>query len=119
MAKVEPIRIDVEIGARIIETQASRVELVEPWEAGKYDPPMQEWLKLPIGHGDQHSSCPACGSTHFGTANARGYFLVRVCHDEHHTGCKTRFRNVVTTHMITEILDALNGRPRRFLKEFL
>ena len=96
-------------GCRVIETQSARIELVEPWLAGRLDPPMQDWLALPIG-----DSCPV-DATHrqWGTANPRGYFLVRYCGT-----CRTKFRCAVTPHLVAEIVAALCGTPRRFILDF-
>lgn len=96
-------------GSRVVETGA-RIELVQPWRAGQYDPPMQDWLKLPVA-----DSCPAdADHQRWGTINPRGYFLVRHCKD-----CNARFRGAVTTHTIAEVIDALLGRERRFIIEYL
>lgn len=88
------------------------IRILTPIEAGQYDPPMQEWLALPVGLGDG-SICPECGSTHFGTANPIGYFPVRDCHDERGIGCHERYRGPVTSRMIYDVVGALTGVPRR------
>lgn len=82
--------------------------LLEPYEAGQHDPPMQEWLQLPVDH-----RCPVCRSTHWGTKNAIGYFLVRQCHDEFGRGCRALFREEATPEMIQRIVSALCGHPVR------
>ncbi len=92
----------------IQEVAAHRVEILTPVEAGRSDPPMQEWLALPVG-----DACPACGSTHWGTTNPVGYFAVRVCHDEHGKGCREHFRSAVTPEMIRRVVGALCGEAIR------
>lgn len=85
-------------------------EIVPAWEAGEYDPPMQEWLQLPVSV----NCCPTCGSSHWGTRNPRGYFLVRECHDELSKGCNAKFRAPASLDMVNNIVEALMGFPRRF-----
>lgn len=96
--------------SEIVNVEAYCVEICTPMEAGKYDPPMQEWLALPVGE----YGCPFCGSHHWGTTNPRGYFLVRQCHDEKNLGCQAKFRSEVYPQMIAEIVSALTGEHRRF-----
>ncbi len=94
-------------GSKVVETKAGQTEIVEPWRAGEYDPPMQDWLRLPIA-----DSCPADPELHreWGTRNPRGYFHVRVCRR-----CGTEFRAEATASMVAEIAEALSGTPRRFV----
>jgi len=93
-----------------MDTQRTRVEIVEPWRAGQYDPPMQEWLQLPAA-----DSCPEDSAhEHWGTRNPRGYFLVRYC-----KRCHAQFRPEVDARLIAEIAGALVGTPRRFIREYL
>lgn len=82
----------------------STFELIEPSEAGRLDPPMQDWLRLPVA-----DSCPD-DKTHkyWGTKNPIGYFCVRYCKD-----CYTEFRGEVTRYDIQRITDALCGTPIR------
>lgn len=94
----------------VVTVNAFRVEICTPEEAGKHDPPMQEWLALPVSN----DGCPFCGSHHWGTSNPRGYFLVRSCHDEKNIGCRAKFRAEVTPQMIAEVVGALTGTERRF-----
>lgn len=86
------------------------VRLAPPWEAGKHDPPMQDWLQLPVGEDE----CPSCGSRQWGTRNPQGYFLVRTCHDEHGQGCRAQFRAEPTLSMLRDVMEALMGTPKRF-----
>jgi hypothetical protein len=97
-------------GSRTIRTRPSEVEIVEPWLAGKYDPPMQDWLQLPVG-----DSCPV-DPTHvrWGTRNPCGYLLVRWCKE-----CRAEFRGEVTAHTIASVAEALCGTPRRFARGYL
>lgn len=83
--------------SEIVDVEAFRVEICTPEEAGKYDPPMQEWLALPVSE----KGCPACGSQHWGTINPRGYFFVRQCHDQKNEGCRLKFRQEVDPYMIS------------------
>lgn len=89
----------------VVVVERHKVLLVPPTEAGRNDPPMHEWLALPVGD----DGCPACGSKHWGTRNPIGYFLVRECHDEKYTGCRARFRGTVSTEMIKRVMDGLLG----------
>lgn len=91
--------------ARTVTVDRHKVELVPPTVAGRFDPPMHEWLALPVGENE----CPECGSTHWGTGNPIGYFLVRKCHDEKHIGCTANFRSEVHPEMIRRVIDALLG----------
>lgn len=93
----------------IVRVDSYTTEICIPVECGRHDPAMHEWLALPAA-----DLCPECGSTHFGTLNPRGYFLVRACHDEHGVGCRHRFRSDVTTNMIRDVVGALTGEVRRF-----
>lgn len=92
-------------GSKTVISESMQYNIVEPWKAGEYDPPMQDWLRLPVG-----DNCPV-DSAHqrWGTRNPRGYFPVRVC-----GVCRAEFRPVLNLHMVSEIVDALNGIPRRF-----
>lgn len=95
---------------KIIETRASKINLLEPHEAGKNDPPMQEWLQLPAADG-----CPS-DSTHqeWGTMNGYGYFPVRICHI-----CGAKFRPAVNVYILHGIFDALMGTPKRLLTGYV
>lgn len=93
---------------RMVEREAGKVLLLTPAEAGRYDPPMQEWLALPVSE----DGCPECGGKFWGTTNPVGYFLVRVCHN----GCGTKFRGEVTTHTIQRVIEALNGQEVRLAR---
>ena len=95
--------------SEIITTTASRVEILEPWEAGERDLPMQDWLQLP----QSDESCPKCGSSHWGTENPIGYFAVRYCKDEHGIKCTAKWRGVMNPQTIKEIVSALCGERRR------
>lgn len=91
-------------GERYVELAARKVLILEPWRAGQYDPPMQEWLQLPVG-----DACPTDEShVRWGTMNPIGYFAVRVCRE-----CNTKFRGEVTPHDIQRVVDALCGTPVR------
>jgi hypothetical protein len=96
--------------SEIITTKATRVELVDPSEAGRLDPSMQDWLVLP----ESDTGCPECGSTYWGTKNPSGYFLVRYCKDEHGQLCKAEWRAPVDPQTIGDVVDALLGVKRRF-----
>ena len=94
------------------------VEVVSPIIAGQYDPTMQAWLALPVavvgrdeGEFEPDVRCPNCAGAEWGTANPRGYFLVRVCHL-----CSTKFRGEVTAYMIHKIIGALLGENERFAR---
>ena len=95
-------------GREIVHVDAYCVELLAPSEAGRYDPPMQEWLDLPAG-----DACPECGSQWWGTDNPIGYFLVRHCHDQHARGCNAKFRPEVDARTIQMVVGALCGEKRR------
>jgi hypothetical protein len=95
--------------SEVVDVAAYRVEICTPMEAGKYDPPMQDWLNLPIS-----TRCPVCGSLHWGTINPRGYFLVRQCHDQKNIHCRAKFRGEVDIQMISSVVGALTGEHRRF-----
>lgn len=102
-----PPDVEQNEGVRIVETTPSRIAIIEAWKAGQYDPPMQDWLQLPVG-----DSCPVDEDhRRWGTVNPGGYFYVRKCKE-----CQTRFRGEVTPHMISEIVNALSGVPRRFVR---
>lgn len=90
----------------ILRVPASEYVIVEPVEAGKNDPPMQDWLGLDVG---KRGRCPYCRSTHFGAVNPSGYFLVYRCHR-----CDGRYRSKVTPQMIRDVVGALLGEPRRY-----
>lgn len=97
-------------GWRIVETSGARIEIVEPWCAGQHDPPMQEWLRLPVA-----DSCPADDEhRRWGTDNPRGYLHVRRCKT-----CGSHFRPEVDGYLIESVVSALNGTPRRFILEYL
>lgn len=95
-------------GERLVALPARKVLLLSPVAAGKYDPPMQEWLALPVSD----EGCPMCGSPHWGTENPVGYFLVRRCHD----GCGAKFRGAVTPETIRRVVGALNGEEIRLAR---
>ena len=93
-------------GVRVVETEGARIEIVEPWRAALHDPPLSEWLRLPVA-----DSCPADAEhREWGTVNPRGYLLVRTCHI-----CRARFRGAADGYTIAGVIDALNGTPRRFI----
>jgi hypothetical protein len=91
------------------------VEVVRPAERAKYDPPLAEWLDLatsPNGY-----ECPACGSTHFGTVNPRGYLQTLQCHDEFGKGCRFRYRPNPdqTSNFLDELAKAVRGVETRYM----
>lgn len=94
--------------SRVIDVPGGRVELMPPHEAGQYDPPMQDWLTLPVS-----DHCPLHPGGQWGTRNPCGYFLVRVCHED---GCAQHFRSAVTVYTIAGVIDALMGRARRLAR---
>lgn len=96
----------------VVKVGGHEVELVYPPEAGRNDPPMHEWLALPVSE----DVCPACGSDSWGTLNVSGYFLVRYCNNGAYLGsrCRARFRSAVTPQLILDVVGALNNQPRRF-----
>lgn len=93
--------------SRTVELGPRKVEILEPWEAGEFDPPMQDWLQLPVGDG-----CPYDHShERWGTRNPCGYFLVRYCKE-----CNQNFRGDVTAHTVMRIVGALTGEPVRLAR---
>lgn len=94
-------------GRRVVTVGAYRVEIVEPYAAGEFDPPMQDWLQLPVA-----DSCPEDPAHEtWGTSNPQGYFYVRRCHV-----CGARFRPEVSLNMIRSVVGALTGESRRFAR---
>lgn len=83
-----------------------KVREVPPEICGEYDPPMQEWIQLPISE----DGCPGCGSKEWGTMNPWGYFAVRRCHGT----CGMKFRAAADLYMIREVVNALLGFGKRF-----
>lgn len=94
---------------RLIEREAGKVLILTPVEAGRNDPPMQDWLALPASD----DLCPECGGERWGTMNATGYFLVRVCHTH---GCGAKFRGEVTPFMVHNVVSALVGESVRLAR---
>jgi hypothetical protein len=98
--------IRVSEGSRLIQTDAHRVEVMEPWKAAEYDPALSVWLQLPVG--DE----PPCGCDEgWGTRNPIGYLKVRVCH-----GCRRSFRQEVDARLVAEVVGALTGEPKRLAR---
>lgn len=90
-------------GIRMVEGKY-KAAIYEPWKAGEHDPPMQDWLRLPVSHG-----CPNDPEHGWGTVNPVGYFPVRRCN----AGCDLRWRAEVTTNTIRDGIEALCGTPKR------
>lgn len=95
------------MSGELIEIPARKVLLLPPADAAKHDPPLAEFLALPMCD----EVCPHCQHPYWGTRNPVGYLLVRYCKE-----CRGTWRGYPTAETIHRLTGALLGRPERLAR---